>query len=182
MSYDFIFINNGEPLDVYSFQGTREIFIWSKEKFTPAQISKIEKACPKILKGDFKCADNLMCNYLFYDEDEIVIYYAKQMKNFDFEEQDFPEIYKNFAKDIENFAIEVNKIAPLFLFIGIERICGSKWDKWSIELINEVITGIENETGKSAGKASLLNSALELLYQRHGFSPDIKTKIKKLIK
>lgn len=182
MAYDFIFINNGSPLDIYSFQGTREIFFWTKEKLSEKTFEKIKKVCPKILKGTFKWTDNLIGNYLFFDEDEIMIHYSTKLgKEFELDETGLTEIYKNFANDLEGFVIEANKISPLYLAIGIERICGSKWDNWSIEQINEIVARIEEELGKSPGKDELLNLALEKLYQRHGISTADKNKIKQLI-
>lgn len=182
MTHDFIFINNGKPIDIYSFQGTREIFLWTKDELNGKTAIQIEKICPKILLGNFTWSSNLLGNYLFYEEDEIMLYYIEKLKlGYDIDNKTLTEIYTGFAADIENFALEANKIAPLYLFIGIDRITGSNWDKWSISQINEILDKISSETGKSQTKDSLLKLALELLYQRYDLDAALKQKIKKMI-
>ena len=183
MTHDFIFINHGKPTDIYSFQGSREIFIWTKEELTGKTASQIEKLCPKILRGNFLWSSNLMGNYIFYDEDEIMLYYMKKMKlGYDIDNKTMRDIYNSFASEIEEFALEVNRISPLYLFIGIDRINGSKWDKWSLTMVNEIMEKIRAEKGKSPTKDSLLKVALELLSQRHDIKPKIKSLIQDLSK
>lgn len=183
MTHDFIFINHGKPMDIYSFQGTREMLIWTHDEITQKAAKKIESICPKVLKGTFKWTSNLMGNYLFYEEDEIMLYYMKKMKQgYDINIKILKEIYNNFAADIEKFAIEINKISPLYLFIGIDRIHGSSWDKWSLTMINEILDKIRGEKGKSSTKDSLLKLTLELIYERNDLEKNDKEKIKNLLK
>ena len=68
---------------------------------------------------------------------------GKQRSGESFETLD-KEALDLFASEIEEWALEVNKIAPIAFFIGLERITGSKWDKWSREKITEIEHELQN--------------------------------------
>lgn len=165
--FPFIFINHGKPIDIYSFQGEKYFIFSFKETVNEQTVKKIEKLTPKILSGSFLWSDKMMMNYSITDEDEIIMYYMKKRRQgFDAEmdEDLMMELFTDFANDIEEWAVNVNKIASVDFFIGHPRISGSDWDKYSVNEIPNVMNKLEAESMvMTPRKKQIISEALQLI-------------------
>ena len=186
-NYPFIFINHGKPIDIYSFQGEKYIIIAFKENVSGDVTKKIEKLTPRVLDGSYLWSDNMMMNYSMSDEDEIIMHYMqKRKKGFDDDMDDglLMELYTSFANDIEEWALEIHKLAPIDFFIGLHRISGSKWDKYSEGELDSVVSKLENESKElSPRKKQIINEALQQVLQSKNkhLSNGNRNKVKDLI-
>jgi len=185
--YPFIYIYHGKPLDVYSFQGEKYIIFSFKEKVDELTAKKIEKLTPKILKGTYLWSDKMMMNYSLSEEDEIIMHYMQKRKEKFDDEMDnelLMELFTSLALEIEKWALEANKLAPIDFFIGLERIQGSDWDKYSDSQLEYVICSLEAETKElNPRKKQIINEALQQLLQGkdNKLKPAGRKKIKELI-
>ena len=182
--FPFIYINHGKPLDIYSFQGEKYIIFSFKEKVNETTAKKIEKLTPKVLRGTYLWSDKIMMNYSLSEEDDIIMHYMQKRKqNFDddMDNELFMELFTDLAIDIEKWAMEANKIAPIDFFIGLDRIQGSDWDKYSDSQLENVIGKLEAEAKElNPRKKQIINETLQQLLQ--GKFSKLKNGSKKKIK
>ncbi len=168
-NYPFIFINHGKPIDTYSFQGEKYFIFMFKENINGSIAGQVEECAPEILSGSFSWTENVLMNYSVSGEDEIIGYYLKYRSiGYDeaLTEELSMEIFTDLACDIEKWAVEVNKIAPVDFFIGHQRVKGSGWDKYSDKMLGGIIDKL-GEQARSAGptKKKILNEALQQVLQ-----------------
>lgn len=186
-SFPFIYLNHGKPLDVYSFQGEKYTIFSFKENVDEAAAKKIEKLTPQILKGTYLWSDKMMMNYSLSEEDDIIIHYMQKRKqkfDDDMDNELFLELFTELALDIEKWVLEANKIAPIDFFIGLDRIQGSDWDKYSDSRLENVIGKLEAEAKElNPRKKQIINEALQQLLQSkyNKLKNSSKNKIKVLI-
>jgi len=186
--YPFVFIYNGKPLDIYSFQGEKYLVVFFKNNLSDNDAKKIEKLIPKPLSGSFLWTENMLMNYNISDEDEIIMYYMKKNKTgYDVEMDDklMMKLFTDFANDIEQWAIRINEISPVLYFIGNNRINGSKWDKFSTGRISEILDYIDTNTGNiTPRKKQIFNETIAQLKEGkfHDLSGEQKSRMEKLLK
>lgn len=186
--FPFLFFNHGKALDLYSFQGQKEGMIWFKNEVAEKDRTKIEKLCPKPLKQTLKWGRKQLYNSSVSDEDEIFGYYIRKIqKRASGSEGDYEKFSEQaiaeFAHEIEQWAVQTNEIAPILFFIGVERITGSKWDKWSRENIQMIEKELETfaASGVTPTEKMIIENAIERLKSLPGskFKKKIKISIKK---
>lgn len=186
--FPFIFVYHGKPIDIYSFQGEKYFFFCFEEDITQQIAGKIDKLAPKILSGSTLWKGPLYMRYTISDEDEITGYYLKKRKSgydADFNDELFSSLYGEFAEDIENWALAVNKAASIKFFIGHNRIAGSMWDKFSDSKLEQVISNLEVLSNSADPRTSqIINGAAVQIEQGKSrvISLDAKSKLTKLIK
>ena len=190
MAHPFLFINHGKPMDIYSFHGEGIVGIWFRDP-VPKQIAgKIEKNCPKSIKGKFLLSNKFLINQYYMgdeEEDKMISRYMKQ-GNFALESSIWNRnewkkhemiIYQTLADDIESWALASHQIAPIYLFIGINHVTGSAWDDWSIKYADEIADNISQSWGKSKLSDIFLHEIAIQLLQRKNVPQRVKKKLKK---
>ncbi|HAX50296.1 MAG TPA: hypothetical protein PK850_10780 [Ignavibacteria bacterium] len=167
--YPFIYINHGKPLDIYSFQGEKYFVFCFKEKISSETAEAVENIVPEVLAGSVIWSGNLLMLYSMSDEDEITGHYlAKKGESYeaDYSNKMFLELFAEFANDIESWAKKTNEVAPLDFFIGMNRISGSKWDKYSDKKLPEIIEKLlQAAEENSPRKNKIINQALHILFE-----------------
>ena len=155
-SFPFVFLNHGKPIDTYSFQGEKHLIIWFQRDVPEKLQKKIEKLCPKPLRQMFTWGSQQVYNYSMSDESYLIDYYSAKsdVEKIDFSnkkssERYFLNAFQTFSDDIETWILKVNEIATIHFVIGLNRISGSDWDKWSMKNIEQVMSFIENFENKS---------------------------------
>jgi hypothetical protein len=183
MTYPFIYINHGEPIDIYSFQGSKETFFWFNKPLEQSAALEIIESCPGILKGDFRWSGNVFINTSFSDEDEIIGYYSKKLNTgYDLDDEKLTKIFREFARDTERWAVKVNEIIPVRVFRGVDRVSGSAWDKWSIKNLHTALAAVAGWFSVSAKTDKLLGESLSMLISRHKLPEITKKQMLNLIK
>ncbi|HRJ85387.1 MAG TPA: hypothetical protein PK753_06920, partial [Ignavibacteria bacterium] len=153
----------------YSFQGEKYFVFCFKEKISSETAEAVENIVPEVLAGSVIWSGNLLMLYSMSDEDEITGHYlAKKGESYeaDYSNKMFLELFAEFANDIESWAKKTNEVAPLDFFIGMNRISGSKWDKYSDKKLPEIIEKLlQAAEDNSPRKNKIINQALHILFE-----------------
>ena len=190
MTHPFLFINHGKPVDIYSFHGEGIIGIWFRDPISKQIASKIEKQCTKFIKGNFLLSGNFLINEYYIgdeEEDKMTMRYMKQ-ENFLLESANWNAdewnkhqtiIYQTLVNDVEAWVVASHQIAPIYLFVGIDRVIGSAWDDWSITFADEIADKISQSWGQSEQADVFLHAIAIQLSQRKNLPPKVKKKLGK---